>query len=1553
VGVVASAHGRIEVDPDVLINAGKRVESLGTQLAMLSDSLGAALGGGIASGADTAGLSFGLQYGRSAQRFAETLAVAANAYKTVGRMLQATGYNYQNADAASTIGGHGAAGGVGPQPSETVAADLPTGPNGVMVPPPGKWYLVEPLLQVLPGLGLIAGTAMSWPSGNAAMMNVLAAQWRNFATGFAIFQAELNGLKPAVAAQDIPESGKIGEAFQDLGDRMTKLADASTGLADAINNFAREVQQTQDAIRRLLDRLSLSGLWDTVTDFFTGDGMKVLREVARDVSTVLGNFQRQVEGIVGLLNELKEVISDAADAFQKWIRPVLVAQFGDDVGNFLADAVTLYTDFEVGLANGLINTVSGVVSMADPAMWKGLAEKAWEVANDPSKAPGVLAEMGKQFIALDQWKGDHPGRGAGEAAFNIGALFVPGGALSKTGSVAKSLNMTRRVLEEGRLPKLGEIGEWSRGAPKFDGVGDLPGGQGIPDVPEVRPGAVPDSLVGPTAPHGIDAPTTPRGLDGLHGPAGPPDPPGPQSTPGGAHQGGGGNPPPDPPGRSVPPSPADSGPSRVDGPASQPPSPPPHTPGPTSHTPEPSPSAPEASPRTPEASPPAASHPPETHGPAGAPETPRTPEPSTHAPESGSHTTEIRETSTAGGNEPPAASHPPAEHQPTVDQPRAHEPAAHQPSTHEPVDTTPAPTPAGQHPAAPAPMVGGMPMGPHVAGPMHAAGDHSPAARTPTPDTSARAPETRSPESRSTETRSPQTNSPSNSGAGPSAERSPSAPVKASATPPESAPAREPLRPAPESPAARSEDHSIPPRDQTPPAAAEHPVDPAGSSHDPGAGTGPGQPEHSGPVGNPADARIYGPGQLRPVEDAAYQTAVENALRASNGEYLRHADPRSNDYGHLINDGGYTVPGRSNNCLDCSLSALSSFLGDPTVSAPRFLDRLQNGLIDTRSGEQAGLRRAADWLGEPVRPVSPSLPIAQRFADLHQRIADLGPGSAALVVNEWHKWDNLTNTPIHDKHGRPVLDGSHATVVVYPEGADGPIWWDPQMGTMSDHPPTSMVERSASLWATPIPPHEGVHGHGTGDSGAGAGVSGADTAGSDIPRGPVREWMDLQGGHPAGGEPDPRPRNGELDHRQADRSGDGPVEPADGSGGEGVRGGEENRQPIARSADLSIPVEDHHSAHPGDLGNDRLSHGDDVPERSARTDGGTSIDDRQAHIHQQSDGLVVERGDVARGVAEPTEPRGVAGGGDDRGVGGDGSPGAVDAVASNHEHNRSDPASTAEGDQPDHGHAPETTTDHDNEHRPDNLDEFRVEGGQSGERYVELADGSHHRVWASNEQLSSQDSRFAAADAWLAERGLSRADIQPLLVQPADWLNSAQRELVYSFRHQFSEVGSGEALQKVIDNRQADSRLDDGPKRYPPDATGGSVSVARDTHELNTPDRIYDGLALEYEDTPFHPQKPVVAMRFTVDDGVPIHLPDEQLSQLTGNGPSFDPGYPYPFTGTGFTASEHFTVPEYFLPAGTTMNPGAEMYRIATDGSEELIAVLGPNQEWIGVVSDG
>src|SRR4051812_41301858 len=61
---VAGAGGRIEVEPEVLLRSGQRMGSIGTQLGMLSDALGAALGSGIASGMDPAGANFGMSYGR-------------------------------------------------------------------------------------------------------------------------------------------------------------------------------------------------------------------------------------------------------------------------------------------------------------------------------------------------------------------------------------------------------------------------------------------------------------------------------------------------------------------------------------------------------------------------------------------------------------------------------------------------------------------------------------------------------------------------------------------------------------------------------------------------------------------------------------------------------------------------------------------------------------------------------------------------------------------------------------------------------------------------------------------------------------------------------------------------------------------------------------------------------------------------------------------------------------------------------------------------------------------------------------------------------------------------------------------------------------------------------------------------------------------------------------------------------------------------------------------------------------------------------------------------
>ncbi len=508
-------------------------------------------------------MSFGLQYGRQAQEFANALADAANAYKGVGYMLEATGSNYKNADAASTIGGGTPAAGLGGEPSKTTAGDASEGPNSSVVPPPLKWHLIQPFLRVLPGIGLFASAAMTWPSGNSAMMRVTAAQWRNLGRGLSVFDDDMAALKTAVSLQNIPEGAKINEALGNLGQALSSLSDTASTIAQGIDDFASGVQETQDAIRRLLDRLSVGGLFDTVKGFLTGDGEKILREIADDVSDVLENFQSQVKGVVGLLEELTNVIGDAATAFQKWIRPVREATFGDEVGGFLADTVTLYTDFQVGVTTGLISTVSGVVAMADIDTWKGMADLAMSVAEDPSTLPGVLENMGKEFVAWDKWSGDHPGRAAGEAAFNIGSLFVPGGAFSKTGTLAKGLKMTKGLLDEGKLGKLGDLTSLGPTTRNLDNLDDFGGfGSKGPEAPEFKPGpAIPESIINPDGRTGFETPSSQRELES---PTGPPDPPSSTGTRGGhEYPGDGGGPPPDPPGRTV--GPFESGPGNVDG----------------------------------------------------------------------------------------------------------------------------------------------------------------------------------------------------------------------------------------------------------------------------------------------------------------------------------------------------------------------------------------------------------------------------------------------------------------------------------------------------------------------------------------------------------------------------------------------------------------------------------------------------------------------------------------------------------------------------------------------------------------------------------------------------------------------------------------------------------------------------------------------------------------------------------------------------------------------------------------------------------------------------
>ncbi|MBF6512853.1 hypothetical protein IU421_00960 [Nocardia cyriacigeorgica] len=304
-------------------------------------------------------------------------------------------------------------------------------------------------------------------------------------------------------------------------------------------------------------------------------------------------------------------------------------------------------------------------------------------------------------------------------------------------------------------------------------------------------------------------------------------------------------------------------------------------------------------------------------------------------------------------------------------------------------------------------------------------------------------------------------------------------------------------------------------------------------------------------LSNPSETRVESEQRLAPVEDPAYQEDVEDALRNGN-EFTVGADPRTHPYGRLINDGGPTVIGRSNNCLDCSLSALSSFYGNPQVSAPRWPDELPDGTIDRRSGEEGGPSRAAGWLNSSWNShAGNGVPIADQFAELHNQVAAMGPGSSALVINEW------------------AGGGSHATVIVYPPGASGPVWWDAQSGATSDTPPAWMTDNSTALWSIPISPDQGANNAGSAIPHQGA--SGT-VPGADLPEpGADPSGDGVRMGGPSGPEPgtaSERPGSGprELRGEQADRGDNSAPESASESDRGGVRPSDQDRP-----ADSGVP----------------------------------------------------------------------------------------------------------------------------------------------------------------------------------------------------------------------------------------------------------------------------------------------------------------------------------------------------------------------------------------------
>jgi hypothetical protein len=184
-------------------------------------------------------------------------------------------------------------------------------------------------------------------------------------------------------------------------------------------------------------------------------------------------------------------------------------------------------------------------------------------------------------------------------------------------------------------------------------------------------------------------------------------------------------------------------------------------------------------------------------------------------------------------------------------------------------------------------------------------------------------------------------------------------------------------------------------------------------------------------------------GLTRP--EPQHQHDLDDAVpREPDGRAERFPDPR-HDWLPLVNDGGRQAdPLRGNNCLDCSLSLISTWRGEPKVSAPRFPDRMSDGRPDYVSGERYGPERAAMWLGHQYEYLGSA---DQGLRAIEQRLREGGHGASAGIINTWKD------------------DEAHAWNAVNHRGEI--LWIDSQVGKVSNQP-VHAADLMDRLWAIVI-----------------------------------------------------------------------------------------------------------------------------------------------------------------------------------------------------------------------------------------------------------------------------------------------------------------------------------------------------------------------------------------------------------------------------------------------------------------------------------------------------
>lgn len=193
-------------------------------------------------------------------------------------------------------------------------------------------------------------------------------------------------------------------------------------------------------------------------------------------------------------------------------------------------------------------------------------------------------------------------------------------------------------------------------------------------------------------------------------------------------------------------------------------------------------------------------------------------------------------------------------------------------------------------------------------------------------------------------------------------------------------------------------------------------------------------PDHVSGVHDPIGVtRPYDrPGGLA-YADQRDQWSLEDVVpKAADGHPARFPDPEG-EWTAYVNDGGPDVERfRGNNCLDCSMAAIATYHGVPTVAAPRIPDREPDGGIDDWTGERDGPRRAERWIEGRYEHLGLG---DAGFTAIERKLRAGGHGSSAAIISSW---------------SAEAGGGAHAWNAFNYQGKI--TWYDPQRGVTADQP---------------------------------------------------------------------------------------------------------------------------------------------------------------------------------------------------------------------------------------------------------------------------------------------------------------------------------------------------------------------------------------------------------------------------------------------------------------------------------------------------------------------